>query len=299
MARNKKTSAPAARPDFNEEALKAAGAAIDARATQLAPIDAKFGGVAPYQKDLVIEQATFFINQGSESFFEAGKRLLLLKEHEEHGEFTKALDRIGIDDRAARKLMTVAARFADSKALSVLPRSKLLELAMLDDEDLAELDKGGTAAGLTFDDVDKMGVRELRQALRKEREQRAEDNESNERLIASKDKKLNALSKRSYEPWDERMAGLVDELHTCSLGASEVLTRVFQVAEAAAVFKIDHDDEMHQKVELAVRMINDVNLLVQRVAAIQGFIYEHFMEFTEGAVPVLTEPVEPGKKSRG
>jgi hypothetical protein len=79
--------------------------ALTERATQLAPIDAKFGGGVAYQKERVESEAAFFINQGSESFFEAGKRLILLKEHEPHGEFLKALDRIGVDDRAARKLM--------------------------------------------------------------------------------------------------------------------------------------------------------------------------------------------------
>jgi hypothetical protein len=72
-----------------------------------------------------------------------------------------------------------------------------------------------------------MGVRELRAALRKEREARVDDNEANEKLLEKKDKKLNELAKKSFEPWDERMADLTDELHTCSLGASEVLTRVF------------------------------------------------------------------------
>jgi hypothetical protein len=283
---------------FNEEALKAAGDSLTARAQQLTPIDKKFGDVVPYQRDRVVTEAAFFINQGSESFFEAGRRLLLLKEHEEHGEFLNALGRISIDDRAARKLMSVAARFGDMKSLGALPRSKLLELTVLEDEDLAELDKGGTVAGLAFDDVDKMGVRELRQALRKERSGRADDNDANEKLIEKKDKKLNELAKKPFEPWDERMAGLTDELHTCSLGASEVLTRVFAVAKAAAVWKIDHDDEMYQKSELAVRMINDVNLLVERIAAIQGFAYEHFLPYTsEGAVPQLVDPIAPGKKA--
>lgn len=299
MARQPRTPAPAAAPAFNEDALANAGAKLTARAQALVPIDEKFGGGLVYHRDRVVDEAAFFINQGSESFFEAGKRLLLLKEHEEFGAFTSALDRIGIDVRAAQRLMTVAARFADSKALGVLPRTKLLELAVLDDESIAELDKGGTAAGLTFDDVDRMGVRELRLALRKERDLHAEDNDSNERLVASKDKKLNAMARKTTEPWDERMGGLVDELHTCSLGASEMLTKVFQVAEASAAFKIDHDEQMHQKTELAVRLINDVNLLVQRVAAIQAFAYEHFMPFVDtGASPVLTEPLHPSSKKR-
>jgi hypothetical protein len=300
MARNSKQGAAKPAHEFNNEALKAAGASLDARAAVLAPIDAMFGGLVEYQRDRVVSEAAFFINQGSESFFEAGKRLILLKEHEQHGEFLKALDGIGIDDRAARKLMQVSARFGDMKSLGALPRSKLLELAILDDEDLAELEKGGTASGLTFDEVDKMGVRELRNALRKEREERVEEAEQNERLIAAKDKKLNQLSKKAtVEPWDKRIAGLVDELHTCSLASSECLTRVYQVAEATAVAKLENDDGMHQQQELAGRVINDVNLLVQKVAAIQAFVYENFMQYVEGATPVLTDVTEPTRGKKG
>lgn len=282
---------------INQDALAAAGESLSARASHLAVVDAKFGDVVEYHRDRVVSEAAFFIKQGSESFFEAGKRLLLLKEHEEHGEFLKALERIGVDDRAARKLMSVAARFADTKALASLPRTKLFELTLLDDEDIAELDKGGTAAGLTFDDVDRMGVRELRAALRKEREAHTEDNEANERLLANKDKKINQLTKKAFVPWDERMAALVDELQTCSLGASECISRAFQVAQAAAVVQLENDDEKHQQSELAARMINDVNLLVERVAALQGFTYENFLKYVDtGGTPKIVDTVQAKAK---
>jgi hypothetical protein len=286
------TPSPAAE-HINQAAIVEAGSPLSAHAQHLAVVDKKFGDIVEYQRDRVVSEAKFFVNQASESFFEAGKRLLLLKEHEEHGEFIKALDRIGVDARAAQKLMSIAARFADTKALSGLHRTKLFELTVLDDEELAELDKGGTAAGLTFDDVDRMGVRELRGALRQERVARTEDNEANERLIANKDKKINQLTKNAFVPWDERMVALVDELSTCSLAASECLTRVYQVAQAAAVAKLESDDGLLQHQELAARIINDVNLLVQRVAVIQGFAYENFRQYVDnGATPVLGETVD-------
>jgi hypothetical protein len=84
------------------------------------------------------------------------------------------------------------------------------------------------------------------------------------------------------------MVALVDELSTCSLAASECLTRVYQVAQAAAVAKLESDDGLLQHQELAARIINDVNLLVQRVAVIQGFAYENFLQYVDnGATPVL------------
>lgn len=46
--------------------------------------------------------------------------------------------------------------------LAHLGKAKLFELMTEDDEELAELADGGTVAGLTLDDVDRMSVRELR-----------------------------------------------------------------------------------------------------------------------------------------
>jgi hypothetical protein len=95
------TPSPAAE-HINQAALAEAGASLSAHAQHLAVVDKKFGDIVEYQRDRVVSEAKFFVNQASESFFEAGKRLLLLKEHEEHGEFLKALERIGIDDSTRR-----------------------------------------------------------------------------------------------------------------------------------------------------------------------------------------------------
>ncbi|HCS0682725.1 TPA: hypothetical protein OPX89_004520, partial [Salmonella enterica subsp. enterica serovar Typhi] len=50
----------------------------------------------------------------------------------------------------------------------------------------------GTVAGLTLDDVDRMSVRELRQALREARE----TNAAQQRVLADKNEKIDSLSTR-------------------------------------------------------------------------------------------------------
>ena len=54
-----------------------------------------------------------------------------------------------------------------------------------DDEELAQLADGGTVAGLTLDDVDRMSVRELCQSLREARE----TNAAQQRVLADKKRK--------------------------------------------------------------------------------------------------------------
>ncbi|HGJ5866387.1 MAG TPA: hypothetical protein ACHBZ9_05010, partial [Arsenophonus nasoniae] len=74
--------------------------------------------------------------------------------------------------------------------LAGLGKAKLFELMTQDDEDLAELAEGGTIAGLTLDEVDRMSVRELKAKLRETR-----DNlEASRRLANEKDQKINELS---------------------------------------------------------------------------------------------------------
>ncbi len=70
--------------------------------------------------------------------------------------------------------------------LAHLGKAKLFELMTEDDEELAELADGGTVAGLTLDDVDRMSVRELRRALREARE----TNAAQQRVLADKNEKL-------------------------------------------------------------------------------------------------------------
>ncbi|HGJ5864727.1 MAG TPA: hypothetical protein ACHBX2_11440, partial [Arsenophonus nasoniae] len=75
-------------------------------------------------------------------------------------------------------------------ALATLGKTKLFELMTEDDEDLAELAEGGTIAGLTLDEVDRMSVRELKAKLRETRDSL----EASRRLANEKDQKINELS---------------------------------------------------------------------------------------------------------
>lgn len=48
-------------------------------------------------------------------------------------------------------------------------QAKVLELAVLDDEDLQALESGDSVAGITVDDVERMSASQLRAALREAR----------------------------------------------------------------------------------------------------------------------------------
>lgn len=134
---------------------------------------AQFGDGLPYDRVRVVNEARFYMAQSAEAMLEAGKRLVVLKEHEPHGDFEQVLrEQLGIPERTAQRMMQASIRFlspqlqAKAPTLALLGKSKLFELLAEEDEDLAALADGGTVAGLALDDIDRMSCRELRKALR-------------------------------------------------------------------------------------------------------------------------------------
>lgn len=159
----------------------------------------QFGDGLPYERDRVVHEARFYMAQSAEAMLEAGKRLIILKENEPHGEFIKILEsELGLAYRTSVRMMQASTKYLSPAlkpnvpTLAHLGKAKLFELMTEDDEELAELADGCTVAGLTLDDVDRMSVRELRQALREARE----TNAAQQRVLADKNEKIDSLSTR-------------------------------------------------------------------------------------------------------
>lgn len=199
----------------------------------------RFGDGLPYDRTRVVGEARFYMAQSAEAMLEAGKRLIVLKENEPHGDFVEIVEgSLGVHVRAAQRMMAASVKYLsprlESKAttLSHLGKSKLFELLSEDDEDLAELAEGGTVAGLTLDDVDRMTVRELRRALREARENAA----AVAKVTASKDDKINKLDaeltklkSKATEPLIEALepdAKGEQLLHETRVWADEIKARI-------------------------------------------------------------------------
>jgi len=195
----------------------------DAHHQHLATIDATYGDGLPYDPQRLINEARFYLQQSADAMLEAGKRLIVLKEHEQHGEFTHALEQIGIHPRAAQRMMQAAVKFSGSNATlaSHLDKSKLLELMIEEDDDLEALANGGTLAGLTLDEIDRMTRDELRKALRTARDDASQERETHEALLANKDNKINELDKALHKldnaPLDDRIGDLSQRLERKTL----------------------------------------------------------------------------------
>jgi hypothetical protein len=122
--------------------------------------------------------------------------------------------------QASAKYMTPALQDKLPKLLA-LPQTKLFELMVEDDDELAALGEGGTVAGLTLDDIDRMSVRELRAALR----EKDADLEAKDELLAEKNRKLDSLTKK------KRGGDLADWQIACTEIQAEITAGAAHVKE--------------------------------------------------------------------
>jgi hypothetical protein len=147
------------------------------------------------------DEIRFYQRRTAEACIELGKRLLILKELSPHGEFKQRVELLGFAYRTASKFMQAAVRTSKSAGTALLSSqvsnaTKFLELLVLDDEDIAELNDGGTVAGLKLDDVARMSTSELRAALRTQREKTDELAKAKDDVIKGKGEFINTLEEK-------------------------------------------------------------------------------------------------------
>jgi hypothetical protein len=145
--------------------------------------------------DLIQRDISANMRRSVEACLEVGKGLRVLKEACVHGSFMARLDVLNIDDGVARKFMHAAAKFSNRSSTTVLKainsQTKLFEMLVLDDDQMEELELTGQTGELALDDVATMSVKELRKAVR---EAKAEK-EATEKLLESKNKQIDKLSR--------------------------------------------------------------------------------------------------------
>ncbi|PAK13974.1 MULTISPECIES: DUF3102 domain-containing protein [Burkholderia cepacia complex] len=183
--------------DEHTPGLPAMAEAANVLAARAAVVAEQFGDGLPYERNRVVNEARFYMAQSAEAMLEAGKRLIVLKEHEPHGDFEAIVrEQLGLPERTAQRMMQASLKYmgpalsAKAPALALLGKTKLFELMTEDDEELAALADGGTIAGMDLDDIDRMTSRELRAALREAHE----NADAQSRLLSDKNSKIDELA---------------------------------------------------------------------------------------------------------
>ncbi len=190
-------------------------------------IDEKFNFLDSYSYETEVAALIDDLKISSERMLKAGCRLIRIKEHEEHGNFMNTIEKIGINIKIARRMMSAAYKFIDDSGnlkyqkLAQLGITKIYDLAIEDDEVLEELEDGKTVAGLNLDAADKMTTRELRQKLRDMRK----DKNATEELVKKKDEKINELEKKLIEVESEKTYDWSEKGKQILTDLNEILTQ--------------------------------------------------------------------------
>jgi hypothetical protein len=145
--------------------------------------------------DLIQRDIGINMQRSVQACFEVGRALTVLKAACGHGNFIQRLDVMNIDANVAGRFMRAAQKFSKSPSTATLKaignQTKLFEMLVLDDEQIAEFELMGQTGELTLDDVATMTVKELRSALREARQ----DKQADEKLLADKSAKIDKLSR--------------------------------------------------------------------------------------------------------
>ena len=159
----------------------------------LAPFDENL----PFSKDRLCSEIRFFQAADLASRIEIGKRLIVLKENLEHGDFEDTYQELGFTRDSAAKHVKVAVRFSNvftSRHLNDgskinFSKAYLLAAELQEDETDALFD-GDKIREMFLDDIEQMSVRELKEKLRDGRK----DQRRHERALEKKDIEISGLA---------------------------------------------------------------------------------------------------------
>lgn len=159
--------------DKTPNAIAEREAQVHAADAAIAKLASTIGYAGALDTDSLWSMVEYRQRRSVEDILEMGRGLLLIKEQTPHGDFQQQCEARGIHRRVAQRLIGVALKFTKSDSKSLLKaagtQTKLMELAVLDDEELAALESGEPVAGITLDDIERMGASQLRQAIREAR----------------------------------------------------------------------------------------------------------------------------------
>lgn len=280
QGRKPNPAAAAVHAPMNTEALKKAGDALTELGKRSAEVAERFGDGVAYDRERIVTETKFLMSQSAEAMLEAGKRLVQIKENEPFGDFIDIVEsRLGLGKRTAQVMMNAAVKYlspalaSKTQTLALLGKSKLFDLMVESDSELADLAEGGTVAGKTLDDMQAMSVRELRTALADARQTL----ESRQKLLDKANAKADRLKEkidRPYVPTEESVARnkaeaeALDELTGCINGAEVEFARLAGVAGGLQASNAE---------AVRTRALQAVQYLVVRM---RDIVLEHGLEVT-------------------
>jgi hypothetical protein len=228
---------------------------------------AQIEGRFPYQRERYLIEIDLCLRRAEMSYIEAGKMFLVMKEREPHGEFMRILEERFPQYSISHiyKLMQAALFLEEhpriAEKVPEMPKTSVLELCSLPDEDLDEFEEKGVLAGKNLDEISKMSSRELREfarGLKYEKEKLVE--ESVKEVTAAQDAIIKKLREENKE-LKERLPENTDTGRYLDVfnKLDELLKEFFHTSVSIKLTKDLYDDLPTQgKIILSLRAMQQV-----------------------------------------
>ena len=278
---------------IDHNALSEDMAALDTVRQNLTEIDQRYGDDLPYDFYRKIETSAQMYGDMGRMCLYLGCNLIQIREHETDADFQWALNKIGCSGRTARHFMQAAVKFSKAPKLADLGKSKMLEFLTEDDDEIAALNDGGTLAGHTLDEYERMTRNELRDALRKAKQKNTEDAETHERLLADKNAKIDKLDADLHKardvtrPWPSRAFEIAQ---AGTKRAGEVLQGLDQLDALRETILTEpfEDDDRESAIEaMAVVYYDAVQQIVAKAEELGVSCEEVFSGYKPAARPLM------------
>lgn len=169
------------------------------RNTELEIIVRDFGNGIPFSEVVYKDKIRTHLNRSAEELLEAGKALLVSREHiaknYNGGQLMwgKFLRDLGLEERLAQRMIQAAKKFYRPETRPLLQaagsKAKLFELLVLEEDEITKITQESEDAPVAIDEIDRMSSSELRKALREARA----DGEANKKVLEDKNHKLDKL----------------------------------------------------------------------------------------------------------
>jgi hypothetical protein len=298
MARKPAAAPQAAQVELNHEALATAGRALTVLSEEVLAIQKAFS-LPSMDPNALREQLRVWVDHTARSMFMIGAHLVALRAVTPHGEWLENLGSLGVAPRAAQKFMQAAMKCVGTdgprERMLQLERSKVLELVTLDDADLDELERTGgiKQLQLELDDIDRMSVTQLRDALR-EREQGLA---AKDKVIAAKDKKLNALDEQLHRPFKADAESEARNAEEKAL-LDGMRDRIVEVEGAFTQMQVmaERMNSMPLSAAVTQALANNLTYLAQRVADVLTAAGTD-VDFAEMVTPTWIKAAKAKKKA--
>lgn len=176
----------------------------------------QMGYDGPLDADLIQHEIAGNMRRSVQACLDVGKGLRILKEVCQHGNFIARLEVLGLDRTVAVRFMQAATKFSNVATSHHLTsaigtKSKLFELLILDEDQIAELELTGQTGELALDKIASMSTSELRAALRESAKEHAALDKRLEVVTRQKTEAEDRAARIAVESPDEELAGLKKE----------------------------------------------------------------------------------------